>query len=160
MKRWLIILVRVAILLLLVGDIGGLVALIILSPRTHAVSEVIPNVPLLVGPPTRLPTTTLEPAPSATPPPTGMPEPTHTRTPAKAPTLASPSVSPSPTLPALYVDGAYIKRSDTHQPVWLKGVNVEEFRQSSRRTFADLYATHGLKAVTTQGWGINLLRIM
>jgi hypothetical protein len=60
----------------------------------------------------------------------------------------------------LYVDGPYIKRSDTHQAVWLKGVNIEEFRQGPKRTFADLYAVQSLGLVSAQRWGINLLRIM
>jgi cellulase (glycosyl hydrolase family 5) len=62
-------------------------------------------------------------------------------------------------LPALYVDGPYVRRGDNHQPIWLKGVNIEEFRQSNPHTLADLYSVQGLRIVVGQRWGINLLRV-
>lgn len=65
----------------------------------------------------------------------------------------------SPPLPSLYVDGPYIKRADTRTPVWLKGANIEEFRQASPHTFDDLYDAQGLSIVIGQKWGINLLRV-
>jgi Cellulase (glycosyl hydrolase family 5) len=72
-------------------------------------------------------------------------------------TLSSPP--PLRQLPTLYVDGPYVKRSDTNAPVWLKGVNVEEFRQPNPHTFSDLYNVQGLAIVMGQAWGINLLRV-
>jgi hypothetical protein len=54
-------------------------------------------------------------------------------------------------LPALIVDGPYVKRSDTMVPVWLKGLVIEEFRQSRRNTFADVWRnfTHNLLLTPT-----------
>jgi len=72
-------------------------------------------------------------------------------TPASAPSMRQ--------LPRLYVDGPYVKRTDTKAPVWLKGLNVEEFRQRNPHTFSDLYNVHGLAIVVGQEWGINLLRV-
>ena len=57
------------------------------------------------------------------------------------------------------MDGPYVKRSDTKEPVWLKGVNVEEFRQRNPHTFSDLYNVQGLAIVMGQAWGVNLLRV-
>jgi Cellulase (glycosyl hydrolase family 5) len=79
-----------------------------------------------------------------------------TRAPASTPT---PITTPVPTLPVLYIDGPYIRRSDTRAPVWFKGVNIEEFRQPTPHTFADLYNVQGLKLVVEQKWGVNLLRV-
>ena len=78
----------------------------------------------------------------------------------RAPTpRPTPTPTPSPQLPALYVDGPYVKRSDTHAPVWLKGINIEEFRQPNPHTFSDLYNVQGLGRVTQEQWGVNLLRV-
>ncbi|HEX9076963.1 MAG TPA: cellulase family glycosylhydrolase [Anaerolineae bacterium] len=111
-------------------------------------------------------------APTATDVPTPTPAPTQTRTPTAtptptvtpAPTLTSvpiPALAPkaSPQLPSLYVDGPYVKRSDTKAPVWLKGVNIEEFRQRNPHTFVDLYLFQGLGKAMGEKWGFNLLRV-
>ena len=93
-------------------------------------------------------------APTLTPEPTLTPLPTLT--PTKSPTITA---TPSRQLPRLYIDGPYVKRSDTRLPVWLKGVNVEEFRQRNPHTFTDLFYVQGLGIILGQKWGINLLRI-
>jgi len=82
--------------------------------------------------------------------------PTHS-----APRFPAPSLTPTPPqqLPALYVDGPFLKRADTQAPVWLKGVNVEEFRQRNPHTLSDLYSTQGLSLIIRDKWGINLLRV-
>ncbi len=95
-------------------------------------------------------------SPTFTPPSPRALDRASTRTP--APSL-TPTSTPSPQLPALYVDGPYVKRSDTHAPVWLKGINIEEFRQSNPHTFSDLYNVQGLGRVTQEQWGVNLLRV-
>jgi Cellulase (glycosyl hydrolase family 5) len=87
----------------------------------------------------------------------------QTPAPALMPTT-TPTATPTPTpplrpLPRLYVDGPYVKRTDTTASVWLKGVNVEEFRQRNPHTFSDLYNVQGLAIVMGQAWGINLLRV-
>jgi hypothetical protein len=97
---------------------------------------------------------TATPARTPTPPPTREVSPTST----PAATL-TPMPMPVQVLPALYVDGPYIRRSDTRSPVWLKGMNIEEFRQRDPHTLADLYDAQGLSVVVRQKWGINLLRV-
>jgi len=92
--------------------------------------------------PTQTPTTTLTPTP--------------TRTPTSTPTLTP---TPLPPLPALYIDGPYIKRSDTRQAVWLKGVNTATLWGDNVRTFNYMYNSSGLKKVVTEKWGINLVRV-
>jgi hypothetical protein len=69
------------------------------------------------------------------------------------------STPPMRQLSRLYVDGPYVKRTDTKAPVWLKGLNVEEFRQRNPHTFNDLYNVQGLAIVMEREWGINLLRV-
>jgi len=44
-------------------------------------------------------------------------------------------------------------------PIWLKGVNVEEFRQPNPHTLSDLYRVQGLAVLVGQKWGVNLLRV-
>jgi hypothetical protein len=78
---------------------------------------------------------------------------------ATASTTTPMSFPPTRPLPRLYVDGSYIRRADTKALVWLKGVNVEEFRQRNPHTFSDLYNVQGLSKVMGQEWGINLLRV-
>ena len=91
--------------------------------------------------------------------------PTATQVIADTPTATTtPTVTPTPTpallppLPSLYIDGSYIKRSDTKAPVLLKGVQIVEFWPKGSQTFNHLYNT-GLKKVVEEKWGINLLRI-
>lgn len=62
-------------------------------------------------------------------------------------------------LSPLYVDGPYLRRSDNNAIVWLKGANVEEFRQRNPHTFLDLYSSQGLGIVVGENWGVNLLRV-
>lgn len=179
MKRWYVILFL--ILALLVGDIWGLVVVFALPAHEPAVSPITSSVLDDVGTPVASPFPSLQPTPSSTPTytstptpsstatpmethtptrsPTVAPPPTLTRAPVLAPALTTSLVPPSQPLPALYVDGPYVKRSDNHQPVWLKGVNVEEFRQGTQHTLSDLYFVQGLGIVTAQRWGINLLRV-
>ncbi len=180
MNRWRIVLL--VTLGLLAADTWGLVIIFTPPAREPAVSEIasadttsIP-VPTSAGAAlatataadTATPTATA--APSATSTPAAMNTPSPTLMPTAAPpTVASPTVTATPytvttvtpprTLPPLYIDGPYVRRSDTGQPVWLKGVNVEEFRQGTHHTLADLYAHQGLGIVMAQKWGVNLLRI-
>lgn len=153
------------ILVLLVGDLWGLIVVFALPAYEPAVSQAVSSPSDATGTPSPVPTITPAPATSSAPPPTQTPSPTPTLspTPTRALVVAStptPSlVPPSRPLPALYVDGAYLKRSDTHQPVWLKGLDVEEFRQGTHHTLRDLYAAQGLGTITVQKWGVNLLRI-
>jgi len=79
-----------------------------------------------------------------------------TWTPAPTPTART---TPMFQLPALYVDGPYIKQSNTKTPVWLKGVNIEEFRQRNPHTFSDLYNVQGLRIVSSEKWNVNLIRV-
>ena len=75
-----------------------------------------------------------------------------------APTPAA-GITPNVSTPALYVDGPYIKQSNTKTPVWLKGVNIEEFRQRNPHTFSDLYNVQGLRIVSSEKWNVNLIRV-
>lgn len=175
MDRWRII---VFITLgLFAADVGGLVMIFAPPAREPAVAEIASAgaspAATMTPPPTSAataspsatdsPTVTASPAETSTPlpartpvpPPTVVPSPTPTLTPA----YVTATVTPAHTLPSLYVDGPFIRRSDTHQPVWLKGVNVEEFRQGTQHTLADLYAHQGLGVIMAQEWGINLLRV-
>ncbi len=180
MNHWRIILL--VIFGLLIANIAGLVMIYVSFPQGAAGSEVAsaqtksiaePENPTVAATLAVPDSATLTPTPTATvtasSTETSTPLPTRTsartRTPAASPaatlipdhTLST--ITPAQTLPSLYIDGPYIRRSDTHQPVWLKGVNVEEFRQGTHHTLADLYANQGLAILLAQKWGINLLRI-
>jgi hypothetical protein len=77
-------------------------------------------------------------------------------TPAPAPTARTTAMFQ---LPALYVDGPYIKQSNTKTPVWLNEVNIEEFRQRNPHIFSDLYNVQGLRIAISEKWNVNLIRV-
>ncbi len=137
-----------------------------LFPETRAVAEAPGTVEITLRPapsPTPTRTSTFTSTPTSTPTSTAFPSttptPTLTITPSPTPPLAPTPVVRLGPLPALYVDGPYLKRSDTQAPVWLKGINIEEFRQRNPHTFDDLYHRQGLGVVVGENWGINLLRV-
>ncbi len=110
-----------------------------------------PNSPLPSGAPTPVEIIILPTDDAA-----AAPKPVVTPSVPKTPTPLPTSVAP---LPALRVEGAQIIRTDTRQPVWLKGANVVEFWSSGPHTFAHLYEKRGLKKVVEGKWGLNFLRV-
>lgn len=121
-------------------------------PPPMALEAAMADIPTIM--PTLTDVPTRAPAPTRTPVPTFTPAPTQTNTP--IPTLAPKAFRQ---LAPLYVDGPYVKRSDTKAAVWLKGVNIEEFRQRNPHTFVDLYLFQGLGKTMDEKWGLNLLRV-
>jgi hypothetical protein len=69
-----------------------------------------------------------------------------------------PSPLPTTLLPPLYVDGPYVKRCDTREVVWLKGVQVVEFQDNGDSRYDHLWGD-GLKKIVNENWGVNYLRI-
>lgn len=111
---------------------------------------------------TQIPKATSMPEPTntaiATPTPTQTQ--THIFTPTRRPTqTATLTQTPLPPLPSLYVDGAYVKRSDTKKVVWLKGVNVPQLWASKPFSFNSLLYSVGLNKLVAEKWGINVLRV-
>jgi hypothetical protein len=94
--------------------------------------------------------------PTLTPTSTSTSTATQTRTPTTTPT---PTSTPLPPLPALYVDGPHIKRSDTGKPVWLKGVNIFDIAGARPFVFNSLLNREGLNKVVAEKWGMNFLRV-
>lgn len=127
------------------------------APVALVITVPPPSTPTLVRMPTPLPTRPPSPTSSSVPTFKATALPTAAITLMTGPASLLPSTPRQ--LPELYVDGPYIKRSDTGLPVWLKGVNVEEFRQPNPHTFSDLYLAQGLSILVEQKWGINLLRV-
>ncbi len=115
------------------------------TPAVSTTATATPEVVILSSIPTPAPTAPHAPTGNVTPPAVAL-------TPAASPT-------PSAPLPALYIDGAYIYRSDTHERVWLKGVNVVEFWADGPHTFKNLYEVRGLRKIVDEKWNINLLRV-
>lgn len=110
-----------------------------------------PQVATTTSTPTGTPTT----MPTATP--TLIATATLTNTPTQTVT-STPTWTPTPKpLPKLRVDGTYIKRIDTGEPVWLKGVNTEDILPNDKRTYPTRWQEPYLKLA--KGWGSNVLRI-
>lgn len=105
--------------------------------------------------PTATPTLTSTSSPTITPKLTATLTPTNTSTP--TPT-ATPTPTPLPPLPALYVDGRYIKRGDTGEIVELKGLNVTDFAYDLIGSFDRIWI-RGLKTITDQNWPVNIFRV-
>ena len=72
-------------------------------------------------------------------------------------TIATATSQPD-ALPTLYTDGAYVKRSDTHGVVWLKGVEITEFLDQEFPNF-DRIERMGLGKMVADHWRINVLRL-
>ena len=148
-RHWLLVI----ILGLLVGVVWGVLIVSLAGKSVDAAPPPGTEVLIATAP-------TLAPIVPPAPKPTRLspPSPSPTLVLAPAPTVVPARKSSTP-LSALYVDGPYLRRKDTNEIIWLKGVNVEEFRQRNPHTFADLYSSQGLGIVVGQRWGVNLLRV-
>ncbi len=133
---------------------------ILLLPTIVGCSLLQTNYVALESTRTPLPTWTSTTTTTNTPTDTATPTSTTTSTLTATPTAtATRTVTPTPVptgLPSLYVDGPFIRRADTQQPVTLKGVAVVTFADRDGQGIAD---STRRKLQLTAGWNMNLVRL-